>query len=113
LDDIASRNRGTAAEKVAQSSLNGQAVIALRPEHIMVRREYLPDSIEARIYSAMPAGSETLIYWCCGKHMVLAKAIGQEEFSIDQKIWITIQKEKINLYSIHNGELILMLLPEQ
>ncbi len=107
LDDIASRNRGTAAEKAAQSSLNGQAVIALRPEHIMVKREYLPDSIEARIYSAMPAGSETLIYCAVGNTMVLAKAIGQEEFSIDQKIWITIQKEKINLYSIHNGELIL------
>jgi len=38
---------------------------------------------------------------------VLAKVIGQEEFAADQKIWLNLQKDKINVYGKDSGKLIL------
>jgi ABC-type sugar transport systems, ATPase components len=107
LDGVVARNRGTAAEKAVADALQGRAVLALRPEHIAINREPIPEAVEARIYSAMPAGSETLVQCAAGETTVLAKTIGQEEFSTDQRVWLSVQKDKINLYAAVSGALIL------
>jgi len=72
-----------------------------------VHRTHVPGAIEARVYSAMPAGSETLIHCAVRGCTILAKAIGQEEFAADQKIWITLQTDKINVYGKSSGKLTL------
>jgi len=107
IGSVSARNRGTAAETAGAAALGGHAVLALRPEHIAISREPLTGAVEARIYSAMPAGSETLVHCAAGDTTVLAKTIGQEEFSTDQRVWLSVQSEKINLYAAADGALIL------
>jgi multiple sugar transport system ATP-binding protein len=107
MGDFVARNRSTAAQGIPRSSLSGKAVLALRPEHVTVLRESVEGAVPARVYSAMPAGSETLIHCAVGETTILAKAIGQEEYAVDQKVWLAVQKEKINLYSAKGGDLIL------
>ena len=89
------------------SALSGESTLAIRPEHVAVHRTHVPGSIEARVYSAMPAGSETLIHCAVRGCTILAKAIGQEEFTSDQKIWISLQTDKINVYGKSSGKLTL------
>ena len=107
IEGVNARNRGTAAETASGDALRGHAVLALRPEHIAISREPLAGAVEARIYSAMPAGSETLVHCVVGETTFLAKTIGQEEFSPDQRVWLSIQQDKINLYAAASGALIL------
>ncbi len=115
---IAARNAAIAKPATAKSSassspyvssgmLEGKATLAIRPEHVAVLREPVPGAIEARIYSAMPAGSETLIHSAVRGCTILAKVIGQEEFSCDQKVWLSLQTERINVYGKESGILIL------
>jgi multiple sugar transport system ATP-binding protein len=107
MGDFSVRNRSTVAQGVPRSSLAGKADLALRPEHVTVLREPADGTVPARVYSAMPAGSETLIHCAVGETTILAKAIGQEEYAVDQKVWLVVQKEKANLYSAKDGALIL------
>lgn len=107
LGNIEARNKATAAEGIDRSRLSGKALMALRPEHVAVLRQPAEGAVPARVYSAMPAGSETLIHCSVGETTILAKTIGQEEFSADQKVWLQVQKEKTNLYSPSDGALIL------
>ena len=122
LAGIGGRNAGLAEARQAEtgleaasleearllaSALSGAATLAIRPEHVAVLRTAAPGAIEARIYSAMPAGSETLIHCAVRGCTILAKVIGQEEFSPDQKVWLSLQTEKINVYGKNSGKLIL------
>ena len=92
---------------LAASALSGPATLAIRPEHVAVLRTPAPGAIEARIYSAMPAGSETLIHCAVRGCTLLAKVIGQEEFASDQKVWLNLQTDKVNVYGKDSGKLIL------
>ncbi len=125
LSRIAARNSGLCAGGVSaearsgapdsgggvascgKAELSGKATLAIRPEHVAVLREPAPGAIEGRIYSAMPAGSETLIHTAVRGCTILAKVIGQEEYSCDQKVWLSLQTDRINVYGVESGKLIL------
>jgi len=107
LAGIGARNASLGEAGRPASALSGAATLAIRPEHVAVLRTAAPGAIEARIYSAMPAGSETLIHCAVRGCTILAKVIGQEEFSPDQKVWLSLQTEKINVYGKSSGKLIL------
>ena len=107
LSGAASTLSGAASTLSGAAALGGAATLAIRPEHVAVLRAPAPDAIEARIYSAMPAGSETLIHCAVRGCTILAKVIGQEEFSSDQKVWLSLQTDKINVYGKESGKLIL------
>ncbi len=106
LTGVESRNACLPAARADASERSGKATLAIRPEHVSVHREARPGAIEARIYSAMPAGSETLIHCAVNGTTVLAKSIGQEEFSSDQKVWLTFQNERINVFGTKSGKLV-------
>lgn len=107
LAGIAARNASFEAAGLPASALAGSATLAIRPEHVAVLRAPAPGAIEARIYSAMPAGSETLIHCAVHGCTILAKVIGQEEFASDQKVWLSLQTDKINVYGKQSGKLVL------
>lgn len=107
LAGIAARNASFEAAGLPASALAGAATLAIRPEHVAVLRAPAPGAIEARIYSAMPAGSETLIHCAVRGCTILAKVIGQEEFASDQKVWLSLQTDKINVYGKESGKLVL------
>ncbi len=107
LSEAGPEEAGPAEAGLPASALSGEATLAIRPEHVAVLRAPAPGAIEARIYSAMPAGSETLIHCAVRGCTVLAKIIGQEEFASDQKVWLSLQTDKINVYGKNSGKLIL------
>jgi multiple sugar transport system ATP-binding protein len=100
-------NAGLPPAGLPPVSGSGAATLAIRPEHISVLRSPAPGAVEAKIYSAMPAGSETLIHSAVRGCSVLAKVIGQEEFSCDQKVWLGLRTDRINVYGKESGKLIL------
>ena len=107
FEGIGARNQAAGTKGLAGDGQSGPATLAIRPEHIIVLRSAAPGTVEARIYSAMPAGSETLIHCSVQGTTVLAKVIGQEEFAPDQKVWLSLQTDKINVYGGEAGALML------
>jgi multiple sugar transport system ATP-binding protein len=104
---MAARNSATGTKDLAAEGFSGPATLAIRPEHVSVLRTAVPGAVEARIYSAMPAGSETLIHCSVQGTTILAKVIGQEEFAPDQKVWLSLQTDRINVYGGETGALML------
>jgi multiple sugar transport system ATP-binding protein len=104
---MAARNSAAGTKDLAAEGFSGPATLAIRPEHVSVLRTAVPGAVEARIYSAMPAGSETLIHCSVQGTTILAKVIGQEEFAPDQKVWLSLQTDRINVYGGETGALML------
>jgi multiple sugar transport system ATP-binding protein len=84
-----------------------KVVLALRPEHVRIDRALVPGAVEGRIYSALPAGSETLVQAALNGTTIMAKLIGQEEYRLDQKVWMSIQTDRINVYDKASGRIML------
>ena len=81
--------------------------LGLRPEQIALRREEKPGAIRARVYSSMPAGSETLVQLSLGAGAgVLAKEIGLHHYDSDEEVWLDIDPEKVNVFDKKTGRLI-------
>ena len=62
-------------------------------------------SIEAEVYSVMPAGSETTIYLEVGGERILSKQNGLKQYSPDQKVWLRINPDKMNVFCKDSGRL--------
>lgn len=85
-------------------------VMAIRPEHVGISDVPLESGLEAKVYSCMPAGSETIVQVERDGEILMAKIMGQEEMLVDQPVWITIPQEKINLYNKETGRAFLGIL---
>ncbi|HBR01444.1 MAG TPA: ABC transporter ATP-binding protein [Ruminiclostridium sp.] len=81
-------------------------VLGLRPEQILIQKEAVKDGIPAKVYSGMPAGSETLVQLTVGKESLLAKEIGLAKYEADQEVWLEINSKKINVFDKETGKLI-------
>ena len=85
-----------------------ECVVGLRPEQIMILRREAEGGVPAKIYSCMPAGSETLLQLSIAreKDLVLAKRIGSGNYSSDEEVWLKIKPELINIFHKESGKLI-------
>ena len=84
--------------------------MAIRPEHMGVSAVPVEGELEAKVYSCMPAGSETIVQVEKDKKILMAKIMGQEELLIDQTVWITLPEAKINVYNKETKRVILGIL---
>lgn len=84
----------------------GDVVVGVRPELIDILKAPEPGTIEATVYSVMPAGSETTVYLQVGEEKILAKQNGLAQYGTDEKVWIRMDSDKINVFSKENGRLI-------
>lgn len=103
FDNIAKRqaifiDKGFEIAKICES-----VVMAIRPEHMSISDVPVEGGLEAKVYSCMPAGSETIVQVEKDGEILMAKIMGQEEMLIDQKVWITIPQGKINVYNNETG----------
>ena len=91
----------------APTSGTFDAVLGIRPEQVTINTErQSPDDIEAKIYTSMPAGSETLVTAkMCGVSMVI-KALGITHYSPDQTVYLSIDPKKINVFDKKSENLI-------
>ena len=85
-----------------------ECVVGVRPEQIIIERRKTEPGISAKVYSCMPAGSETLLQLSIEgkKDLVLAKQIGSKNYSTDEDVWLKITPELINIFHKESGKLI-------
>ena len=68
--------------------------------------EEVKDGSEITVYANQPAGSETLVSLQAGKSDFLSKQIGLAHYEINQKVFVQIPPEKINIYDAKSTRLI-------
>ena len=80
--------------------------IGFRPEEVTVSRTAFKDAVECRVYSSMPAGSETLIRLSVAGEAFLAKRLGIRHYKADETVYAAIESEKLNVFDASSGALI-------
>lgn len=75
-----------------------EIVLTIRPENVVVRPEKGNDSLECRISSVLPAGSETVIAARVGETAITLKVNGFTDLKMDDLIWIEFNPDKLNYY---------------
>lgn len=84
----------------------GDVVAAFRPEDICVSPEPVEGGVEFIAYSVQPAGADTTIIAHKGDTELIVKEIGVSKIAMDQKIWLTFNKDAVNLYDKSTGILV-------
>lgn len=83
----------------APQSGTHEVVLGIRPEQVTIRGErQKPSDIEAKIYTSMPAGSETLVTVRVNSVSMVIKALGITSYSPDQTVYLAIDPQKINVF---------------
>ena len=80
--------------------------IGFRPEEVTVSRTASKGAVECRVYSSMPAGSETLIRLSVAGESFLAKRLGIRHYKADEAVYAAIAPEKINVFDASSGVLV-------
>ena len=81
-------------------------IVGVRPELIEIRSSKEPGTIEAQVYSVMPAGSETTVDLKAGSEKILSKQNGLKHYETDQNVWLKIDPGRINVFDKESGRLI-------
>ena len=80
--------------------------IGFRPEEVTVSRTAFKDAVECRVYSSMPAGSETLIRLSVAGESFLAKRLGIRHYKADETVYASTAPEKLNVFDASSGALV-------
>ena len=80
--------------------------IGFRPEEVTVSRTASKGAVECRVYSSMPAGSETLIRLSVAGESFLAKRLGIRYYKADETVYAAIESEKLNVFDALSGALV-------
>lgn len=83
-----------------------EAAIGFRPEEVVLTREARDGAKEMNVYSAMPAGSETLIQLSAGEERFLVKQLGIRRYQPDEKVYVSLRPKLINVFNGADGKLI-------
>ena len=91
----------------APASSELPVVLGVRPEQISISRQRTaPEQVEAKVYSGMPAGSETLVSVRVGDTLLTVKELGSSHYSSDETVYLNINPKKINVFDAKSEELI-------
>lgn len=80
--------------------------IGFRPEEVTLSRTAFKGAVECRVYSSMPAGSETLIRLSVAGESFLAKRLGIRHYKADETVYAAIESEKLNVFDALSGALV-------
>ena len=80
--------------------------IGFRPEEVTVSRTASKGAVECRVYSSMPAGSETLIRLSVAGESFLAKRLGIRHYKADETVYASTAPEKLNVFDASSGVLV-------
>ncbi len=112
LDAEATASGGTVRLKCGAFEINnvptrasGPVVVAVRPEDIHISLEKIPNAVEFKTYSVLPAGSEVIVTARCGDLSVVVKETRDVEIEMDHSVWLTFDAKKINIYDKSTGNL--------
>lgn len=80
-------------------------VLGIRPENISIS-ESADESINARIYSAMPAGMETTVRFLHANYLLTGVIFGSEAFKIDSQVKIRFSSADIMIFDRKSTKLL-------
>ena len=80
--------------------------IGFRPEEVTLSRTAFKGAVECRVYSSMPAGSETLIRLSVAGESFLAKRLGIRHYKADETVYASTAPEKLNVFDASSGVLV-------
>ncbi|MEG1593835.1 MAG: ABC transporter ATP-binding protein [Oscillibacter sp.] len=81
--------------------------LGVRPEQITISRERTaPEQVEAKVYSGMPAGSETLVSVRVGSATLTIKELGSTHYESDETVYLTFNPQKVNVFDTQQENLI-------
>ena len=80
--------------------------IGFRPEEVTLSRTAFKGAVECRVYSSMPAGSETLIRLSVAGESFLAKRLGIRHYKADETVYASIAPETLNVFDMSSGALV-------
>ncbi|OON98320.1 MAG: ABC transporter [Epulopiscium sp. Nele67-Bin004] len=82
-------------------------VLGIRPEQIVISRECIDNnSVQATVYTSMPAGSETLITVKISDIQLMIKEIGNANYVSNEKVYVNFSANKMNVFNASNQKLI-------
>jgi ABC-type sugar transport system ATPase subunit len=84
----------------------GDVVVAFHPEDISIHTEPVEGGEEFIAYSVQPAGADSTIIAHKGDTELIIKEMGVSKIEMDQKIWLIIDKDAVNLYDKTTGNLV-------
>ena len=96
--------KGDCTDKIPDGTFDCR--IGFRPEEVTVSRTAFKDAVECRVYSSMPAGSETLIRLSVAGESFLAKRLGIRHYKADETVYAAIESEKLNVFDASSGVLV-------
>lgn len=95
------------------SVLIGKTIImAIRPEHVAISHEKTLTTdvlLKAKVYSVLPAGSETIVQINVSGHMLTVKYVGDQRMALDDEVYVGIDNSNINVYDKNSGKIIVMI----
>lgn len=101
------------SSRLVMKQLPSRLIVGIRPKHICVHREPVPDAIAAVLQLLQPLGSESLATLQVGEITFTAKAVSgwlvEEGFraSSEEKVWVTFDHGKLNLFDANSQKAIL------
>jgi ABC-type sugar transport system ATPase subunit len=84
----------------------GEVVVGVRPEDINISTEPVPGSVAFVAYSVLPSGADSTIVAQLGKLELTVKVMGISKIKMDERIWLTFDRESTNLYDKKSGDLV-------
>jgi ABC-type sugar transport system ATPase subunit len=84
----------------------GEVVVGVRPEDIAIATEPVPGAVEFVAYSVLPSGADSTIVAQLGELELTVKVMGISKIKMDERIWLTFERESTNLYDKRSGDLV-------
>src|SRR5699024_3023230 len=86
--------------------VSDEITMAIKPEDLTIHRQSVLNGVAGKVYSVLPAGSETFIQIEVGTKQLLVKVMGDADYEINTPVWITFPANKVNLYDKINNKYI-------
>lgn len=84
----------------------GDYIIGVRPEDLSVNFEKTANAIEGKVYAALPAGSNVIIYIRAAGTELIVREERDIEVKIDQTVWVGVDERYINIYDLKTDKLV-------
>jgi multiple sugar transport system ATP-binding protein len=83
---------------VRENAAGSEVVLGVRPEDISVAKKREPGSIEGSVYVVEPIGDSVIVDANVGKNLVKARADASFVAEIEEKVYLTFNKDKIHIF---------------
>jgi multiple sugar transport system ATP-binding protein len=86
------------ADLVHKNAAGPEVILGVRPEDISVAKKRGPGSIEGAVYVIEPIGESAIVDANVGKNLVKARADASFVADIEEKVYLTFNKDKIHIF---------------